>query len=58
MPKPHRKELIATIETLLIWATRGNKAGNPYCKAEIEQALRTLAQERGLSPDCWLDLDI
>jgi hypothetical protein len=58
MSKPTRQELVGMIENLLLWATRGNKVGNPYCKPEIENALRLLAQERGLSPDSWLDFNI
>ena len=29
---------------LLEWATNGNRVGNPYCKVEVRQALKTLAE--------------
>ena len=35
------------------WAIRGHRQGNPYCKLEVEQALRVLAKIRGRAD--WMD---
>lgn len=29
---------------LLEWATNGNREGNPYCKVEVQRALKTLSE--------------
>ncbi len=47
--KPSRKELLDALTTLTRWAVGGNRDGNPYCKAEIKQALTVLAREQGIA---------
>jgi len=34
-------ELRKALYTLLHWATNGDRTGNPYCKPEVRNAIRT-----------------
>lgn len=56
--KPTNVELVASLRSIVRWATGLDRSGNPYCHAEVKAALKALARYDGISEKNYLDVNL